>query len=703
MKRTFYGSLVAGAAVVLTLLAAACSKSEVEEGQIPVPANLQCSEATNNSLTFSWSSVNGATSYNYQQADSKDRLGDVKSTTSTTVTLTGLQEGTTLKLRVQAVAGSATSAWTELVAGTTKTTELPTLNKPEPATEVEAETTESSLKLTWTAVANAEKYAYQLKLKADNSLAKSGETTKNEVEITGLNAGTAYLFTFKATASGYNESAWSEAVEVSTAAAVTPEPPTTDVSFVWPNQEESESFVRAFPGAEGGGMYTTGGRGGEVIHVTKLTDDGSAGTLRHAINQNKARTIVFDVSGDIILKSDLKIQYGNLTIAGQTAPGDGICIRGGTVQFDNGKIDNVIIRYVRFRLGDESTFLSDGSDAFWGRYNKNIIIDHCSLSWSVDEVASFYANQNFTMQWCIIAESMKTSVHAKGNHGYGGIWGGKNASFHHNLLAHNQSRNARIDHPEIYGNYLSTHRGHVDYRNNVIYNWGDNSTYGGEGGWFNIVGNYYKPGPSSRDRKYFVDANGYYSSSSTQYDYPRLYVEGNVHTKYPELTTNQKAGIYLHDGTGKGDDANMFQSKLLAIKKDDQTTCYTTTHSAEDAFQQVVAYAGASHVRDAVDVRVTNDALTGTGSLIDSQSEVGGWAQLKATEEQLAQVVDTDGDGIPDYYEQLFGLDPNDKTDGNKITLDKTGRYTNLEMYFHYLVQEKIAAQVSGGTNIALN
>jgi len=186
------------------------------------------------------------------------------------------------------------------------------------------------------------------------------------------------------------------------------------------------------------------------------------------------------------------------------------CIAGGTVVVD---ADNVIIRYMRFRLGDLNTGgnLSDGSDTIWGRYHKDIILDHCSMSWSIDECASFYANQNFTMQWCILSESLRRSLHDKGSHGYGGIWGGRNASFHHNLLASHDSRNPRFDHPLLYlpNVALDDFRGVVDFRNNVIYNWGSNSTYGGEGGRFNMVANYYKPGPATPEKgtAAFITAN----------------------------------------------------------------------------------------------------------------------------------------------------------------------------------------------------
>lgn len=565
--------------------------------------------------------------------------------------------------------------------------------------------------LAWTAVAGAVNYAYELFEGDASTPLRSEETTETSVVFTGLAANTAYRFRVMALADGEGiDSTWSEEVAFTTdRAAVDP-----GVDLGLPLANENDGVLRAFPGAEGGGMYVTGGRGGKVYHVTNLNDSG-AGSLREALLASGKRIVVFDVAGTIELTSDLRIKNGNLTIAGQTAPGGGICVSGGTIVVD---ADNVIIRYMRFRLGDlnKGGNLSDGSDTIWGRYHKDIILDHCSMSWSIDECASFYANQNFTMQWCLLTESLRISAHAKGTHGYGGIWGGRNASFHHNMLANHDSRNARIDHPGVYGNYLATHRGNVDYRNNVIYNWGDNSTYGGEDGSFNIVNNYYKPGPASKERRYFVDAYWYNSSSSVGSAYPRLYMAGNYHAgSYASaINADNWAGVYYHP---QGNDPSTTAGRLsapLAIKAGDATLCHTTTHTAAAAFEAVVNWAGASLSRDAVDLRAATDARTGKatfpdggngskGGLIDSQAAVGGWPSLTATDVQKRRAAtDTDGDGIPDYYEELLGLDPADASDANATTLDPQRIYPNIEVYFHYLVKEITASQVAGGTYTAL-
>lgn len=587
-----------------------------------------------------------------------------------------------------------------------------------PANVILAVATTSTLTLSWDEVKGVDYYIARLEL-SDGTLVPGGQVSikKTSFKYSDLVPATEYIFKVKVK-SGNVASDYSAPISVNTLAegegpgpgpgsdpgpVPVPTPNEYYAHFKIPAAEDAHGKALAFPGAEGGGMYTTGGRGGKVIHVTNLNDSGS-GSLRAALAESGPRTIVFDVAGLISLNSTLQIAKGDVTIAGQTAPGDGICLKNFATRLN---ASNVIIRFVRFRMGDEK---KNEDDAIWGRYFENIVLDHCSMSWSTDECSSFYANKNFTMQWCILTESLCNSVHGKGSHGYGGIWGGKNASFHHNLLANHKSRNPRFDHPEVYDKYVSTHRGHVDYRNNTVYNWGDNSTYGGEGAWFNMVNNYYKPGPASKDRKYFLDANGIYTSSKTDYGYPLLYVSGNIHTKYQDITSDNSKGIYWHDHkTNTPPDASKLLASVQDIQGPSSEDVFTTTHAAADAFDKVLAFGGASLARDAVDQRACNDAKSGTATfkdggngskngIIDTQSAVGGWPAYEASAEELARVKDTDGDGMPDWFEDMFGLKKADASDGNSMTLDSYGRYTNLEMYLHYLVKDIVEGQNQGGT-----
>ncbi len=478
--------------------------------------------------------------------------------------------------------------------------------------------------------------------------------------------------------------------------------------FNIPSAEDNLGDALAFPGAEGGGMYVTGGRGGQVIHVTNLDDNGT-GSFRAAATTSGARIVVFDVAGTIHLESELRIRSNDMTVLGQTAPGNGICIGGNTVHLD---ADNIIFRYIRFRCSDIGSLSgedADSADAIWGRYHQNIIFDHCTMSWSIDECASFYGNQNFTMQWCIISEALNNSLHSKEAHGYGGIWGGKNASFHHNLLAHNNSRNARIDHPGVYNSttYLEDYRGNVDLRNNVVYNWGSNSAYGGEDGWFNFVNNYYKVGPGSTDRGWFLEA--YFYSSNTAYNYPELYMSGNEYIGGNGINSSYPNGVCYATQSGVTAPNYVQNTSPFSIRYNDATTCYTTTHSAANAFTKVTDYAGPSLSRDAVDTRVCNEAKNGTATytgsktnkagIIDTLSDIeGDFPELTGTAD-----TDTDGDGMPDWFEDQFGLDANNASDATTKTLDKYGRYTNLEMYAHYLVKDIVSGQNSSGTYTALD
>jgi hypothetical protein len=448
----------------------------------------------------------------------------------------------------------------------------------------------------------------------------------------------------------------------------------------------------AFPGAEGFGRNTTGGRGGTVIEVTNLNDNG-AGSLRAAVNAAGARTIVFRVSGRIMLNSSLVIKNGNLTIAGQTAPGDGICVSNNTVTVD---ADNVIIRYMRFRLGDEAKV---ENDALNGKNHQNIIVDHCSMSWSVDETASFYDNKNFTMQYCIISESLYNSVHDKGKHGYAGIWGGQNASFHHNLISDHSSRNPRFNGSRYSG---KPDLEIVDFRNNVIYNWGStNSAYGNEGGNVNMVNNYYKPGPatpgslsassSSNKRNRILNYTSFYYSSDAAV-YPdtlfggKFFIDGNYVEGYPDVSA---------DNWTKGVQKDSYSRAAELIDAARKTSPFpfgiVTTQTAQEAYASVLDNAGAIlPKRDAVDTRIIQEVRTGvetyggsyTGGqagqvsgIIDTQASIGWPVYNSAT-----PPVDTDHDGMPDDWETAHGLNPK-LADNNKHNLS-TG-YDNLEVYLN--------------------
>lgn len=421
----------------------------------------------------------------------------------------------------------------------------------------------------------------------------------------------------------------------------------------------------AFPGAEGHGRFVTGGRGGKIYHVTNLNDSGT-GSFREAVKSGK-RIIVFDVAGVIALKSDLKIA-DNITILGQTAPSPGITLRYYTVQPGS----NNIIRFIRIRRGQEKD-INDGADASWQRNKTGIIFDHCSFSWSIDEVASFYDNNNFTMQWCTVAESLTNPGHSKGAHGYGGIWGGKLASFHHNFVAHLMNRGPRFNgarygwtgytNNKEYSTYKwqnTVQAENVDFRNCVMYN-AQGTCYGGPGGGqINIVNNYYKAGPShnlkgttlnglkvdvstgkergSQDRITLVTLS---TQSNSDKNHPELYdmtsryyINGNTTetTKGSKTANKDWKGVSYDNGVPSlngeyySPDAKNFYSDAVAhttisgkscvkIKMDEPApTGQVTTHSAAEAYEKVLAYVGASLYRDEIDARYMEEAKTGTAT-----------------------------------------------------------------------------------------
>ncbi len=419
----------------------------------------------------------------------------------------------------------------------------------------------------------------------------------------------------------------------------------------------------AFPGAEGYGKYVTGGRGGEVIYVSNLNDDGP-GSFRKAVETEGARTVVFSVAGTIRLESPIIIYNGNLTIAGQSAPGQGITIRDYPVELE---ANNIIIRFMRFRLGDKTKFPGDALSA---TEVSDIIIDHCTMSWGIDEVSSFYRNQNFTLQWSLISESLTDSYHPKGRHGYGGIWGGQKASFHHNLIAHHSSRNPRLADSDY--DSRPTNR-QVDFYNNVIYNWEFNSIYGGEKGEQNIVNNYFKSGPATdKDVK-----NRILDPSEP---YGKFFVHGNKVTGAPEITQNNWAGGV--------------QTQNPVATKSEHPFAFNPegAEPPQTALLKILESVGASLNRDLVDQRIVEEVKEGTATytgsksglagIIDSQEDVGGWPELKKGKANI----DTDRDGMPDRWEKEKGLDPRNPNDTHRVSNGES--YTNLELYLNSLVQD---------------
>jgi hypothetical protein len=501
-----------------------------------------------------------------------------------------------------------------------------------------------------------------------------------------------------------------------------------------PEEEITEITAPAFPGAEGHGRYVTGGRGGEVRHVTNLNDKGE-GSLRAAVNGNNKKIVVFDISGIIALESDLVIG-ANTTIEGQTAPAPGITVRYRTVR----PSDNNIIRFLRIRRGEEKD-VNDGADAIWQRQKDGIVLDHCSFSWSIDEIASFYDNQHFTMQWCTLGEALANPGHSKGEHSYGGIWGGKGASFHHNFLCHMQNRvprfcGARYNwdkyDTEKYANSIQAEI--VDFRNCVMYNWGGgNGCYGGTGGGnINIVNNYYKAGPATNNKTRVTQISVATSSNASGSDFmgycSRYYINGNYVTAAGNKAENYDwqgviydAGTSIIDGEHYIPDTkhmygesikyrkNSKDEDCVIIKLDNEVeTGKVTTHSAQNAYQQVLTYAGASLYRDDVDARYMKEAADGTTTYTGSAEKTGDGKAI-AHRPGIIDFVkdqgeytlesngrpdnfDTDSDGMPDAWETANGLDPL-SNDAAEYTLDKHGFYTNVEVYCNSLVEEIMKAE----------
>jgi hypothetical protein len=432
----------------------------------------------------------------------------------------------------------------------------------------------------------------------------------------------------------------------------------------------------AFPGAEGFGKYATGGRNGQVVAVTNLKDDGE-GSFRYALEQfpGEPLTIVFNISGIIELQSKINIKRSNLTIAGQTAPGNGICLKNHSLVLNGasgkGNHGNIIIRFLRSRPGGT---LKSGLYGFDMENCHDVIIDHCSFSWANEECAAMYDTKNTTVQWCMVTEGLYEAGHAKGHRSYGGVWGGQYASYHHNLIAHQNSRAVRFN-----GSRAHDTLAIIDYSNNVIYNWGNaNACYGGEvnivGGvsQVNMVNNYYKPGPATPVDLKFIHAS--YTEKVAK-GVGEWYLDGNIMEGNRTLTKHNYKGLDISE---LGNHAAHQANKPIQIGEP------IALQSAKQAYQFVLQFAGAIlPSRDEVDKRLvietSNGTATGMGvfgklGIIDSPNAVGGWSNYNS----IKAPIDSDEDGMPDEWEIKHHLDPKNPTDRNLT--DKNG-YTNLEIY----------------------
>ncbi len=439
--------------------------------------------------------------------------------------------------------------------------------------------------------------------------------------------------------------------------------------------------VAAFPGAEGFGKHATGGRGGKVVTVSNLNDDG-AGSFRQAFREYPGEpiTVVFSVAGIIELKSPLKISRSNITVAGQTAPGDGICLKGNSFIINcagdkTGARGNIIIRYLRSRPGAK---IATGVYGFNMENSQNIIIDHCSFTWANEECAAMYDTKNVTVQWSIISEGLYNANHHKGLRAYGGVWGGQNASYHHNLISNQNSRTVRFNGARAHDTLAI-----VDYSNNVIFNWKSaNACYGGEvdipGGRFNInlVNNYYIPGPATPKELKFVKAN--YNQAKAK-GFGQWYLYGNVMEGNKKLSANNSLGIDLTEFPEQ-------YRKLALVTAAFAIAEPVTLQSAREAYQLVLKKVGASLPKyDAVDQRLiaeaqSHKATSGEKGIINDALEAGGWPVYQ----YIKAPADTDKDGMPDEWELKNGLNA-ELADNNDYKLSK--EYTNIEVYMNGLVK----------------
>jgi pectate lyase len=432
--------------------------------------------------------------------------------------------------------------------------------------------------------------------------------------------------------------------------------------------DTAEKQQLAFPGAEGFGRFARGGRGGDVYHVTTLSDDGH-GSLRDAIRTaDGSRTILFDLSGTIALKSPLVIDKSFITIAGQSAPGDGICLRDQTFRLKNAS--HIIVRYIRLRLGDQNKPRPSGPDCINTDDIDHVIFDHITATWGIDGNHDLRRGGNFTLQWSIYAEALHDSLHEKGPHAMLGSFRDLTAgvSLHHNLFASSRER-----HPTLGGSPRTNPKAVADFRNNVIYNVEGATNLGNCR--INVINNFFRPGPNTPTDHLPLAIKAENPGAT------KVYLVGNVFEGRTALTRDNYRAIDF----GRWNTGNYISTTVSAIRSDSEfgTAGMPSTHSAQDAYEAVLAEAGASLARDAADARLVQGARDRTHHMIDSQEEVGGWPDLKSTPAPK----DSDGDGMPDRWELDHRLNPNDASDGNRES-DDDG-YTYLEKYLNDLVSSE--------------
>ncbi len=463
-----------------------------------------------------------------------------------------------------------------------------------------------------------------------------------------------------ATAANKTEPA-SAATESSPSAA----PTATDTRLSVASTSSAKVRQLAFPTAEGFGRFAQGGRGGDVYHVTQLSDDGP-GSLREGIRSATGpRTIVFDVSGTIQLVTPLVVDKSYLTIAGQTAPGEGICLRDQTFRIR--QASHIIVRYVRFRLGDQNKPPKSGPDCLNTDDVDHVIFDHITATWGIDGNHDLRRGGNFTLQWSIYAEALNHSLHDKGSHAMLASFRDLTAgiTLHHNLLASSRER-----HPTLGGSPRTRADAVADFRNNIVYNVSGATNLGNC--HINLINNFYRSGPDTPPAALPIAVKTENAGAL------KVFLAGNVFADRPDLTAHNERAIDFARWA-KGNYLRTSWEQVGASTEFATDGATPRTDTAPQAYERVLRSAGASRLRDAADARLVAGVRDRTHRLIDSQAQVGGWPVLRSEPAPL----DTDRDGMPDAWEIERKLDPANAADRNDDQ-DRDG-FTNLEAYLNGL------------------